>query len=117
MRSIETTTTSLGADYDGITDISLRHLEQFSNKKLVSVRITHGDIDTKCAFIFEDMTSYVASGFAIGYGGEGPHGLWKAIRMWHPNKISADFWETEIPKLLINKNYTWTADHGFEETV
>lgn len=116
MISIETTK-SLGADYDGITEISLQHLERFRDKELVSVRITPGDVNTKCAFIFEDTTSYVASGFTIGYGGEGPHGLWKAIRIWHPNKISADFWKTEIPNLDNSKNYTWTPEHGFEETV
>jgi hypothetical protein len=75
----------LGVDEDGITEISLESLKKLGKRKLLKIEISKIDLVQKCCrFIFEDGY-YDASGFNIGYAGEGPRGLWKAICMFEPS--------------------------------
>ena len=101
----------LGKDYDGITQISLESLENIEDK-LLRIEILKTDFTQKCCrFIFENGY-YEASGFNIGYCGEGPQGLWKAIRIFYPNLYST-FEESKINGLKHFMNYTWTPEEGF----
>lgn len=105
----------IGKDTQGVTQISLKALEklQFDGEMLEEVKIFSGStIDTTCTFEFESGKSYEASGFSIGYGGEGPHGLWTAIRMFHPRGIPTSFWATPISK-LDEGQWRWTLQNGF----
>lgn len=103
--------TEIGSDADGVTEISLDALKQYvKSKKLKSIAISKNG---KSAFVFKDDTFYIASGFSFGYGGEGPHGLHKAIRLWFPKAIDEDFWNTEIPHLDQSSNWTWAPKGGF----
>ena len=104
----------IGKDKDGITQISLEALEKIKKQgyELNMVRIYHdGEVGTLSVFFFGDGLEYVykASGFSIGYGGEGPHGIWKVFRMWYPDKFNKDFWNTEIPLLKSDKDWCWTS--------
>jgi len=104
----------LGKDSDGITQVSVEALMKLyvDGEKLKEIRIYGtSPIGTICYFEFEGDKVYKASGFSIGYGGEGPHGLWKMIRTFYPDKISADFWETLI--LRLEGDWQWTPDKGF----
>lgn len=105
----------IGEDTDGVTQISLRALMELHvrGEVLREVRITSNDTtDTICEFEFESRKIYRASGFSIGYGGEGPHGLWTAIRTFHTDKISGDFWATPIAKMPAGE-WTWIPGKGF----
>lgn len=105
----------IGKDTDGITQISLKALEklQLAGEILEEVKIfSCSTIDTICTFIFMSDKSYEASGFSIGYGGQGPHGLHTAIRMFHPGEISGNFFETPISKLPEGQ-WKWTPANGF----
>jgi hypothetical protein len=109
----------LGRDTDGITQISLDALKLLKEEgyKLEVVRI-YGTttMDISSVFFFGKNLEYfyVASGFSIGYGGEGPHGLWKAIRLWHPDKLGEDFWKTGISQLSTENDWTWSPEKGWE---
>jgi hypothetical protein len=105
----------LGKDTDGITQISLNKLEDLcrAGYHLKEIRI-YCENGT-CEFEFQGGDHYEASGFGIGYGGEGPHGLWKAMLLFCPNKIPIDFWTTQIPHLNRNKDWRWSLEKGFEE--
>jgi hypothetical protein len=110
----------IGKDRDGITQISLEALKALrdSGEELEMVRIytDHHEVGVMAAFFFSPGFGriYEASGFGIGYGGEGPHGLWKAIRMWYPDKMAEDFWKTEISHLDPKESWAWTPDKGWE---
>src|SRR4030042_3989673 len=74
-------------DAYGVTDVSLNGLEQFLKQRKphcdimrIEFFITPENGYTS-RFIASDASCYEATGFAWGYGGEGPHGLVKAIRM------------------------------------
>jgi len=101
----------IGCDEDGITEISLENLEQIalSGKILEKIEISK----SLCSFIFKDYSIYNASGFNIGYSGEGPRGLYKIIKLFYPDKIENNFNETVIPKLNKNKNWNWSPEKGF----
>jgi len=106
---------TIGSDKDGITQISVNALISLHVKGeiLKEIRIySTGPADTVCEFEFEGNKIYEASGFSIGYGGEGPHGLWTAIRTFCPNKISGDFWKTQISGLS-QGHWRWTPNGGF----
>lgn len=106
----------LGQDRDGITEVSLEKLTALSKDyHLKEIMIFNSDGFTECEFCFQGGDSYLASGFGIGYGGEGPHGLWKAMLAFLPGEISHDFWTTAIPSLDRNKNWRWTLKDGFKE--
>jgi hypothetical protein len=106
----------LGSDNDGVTDISLEALEAFheKGKELVAVGI-HSDSTSEvvCTFYFKNDEIYNASGFSIGYSGTGPHGLYKAIKMWDP-KIGP-FEDTKISSMDTNKSWMWFPIGGFRE--
>lgn len=101
----------IGYDEDGVTEISLENLGQIamSGKILDKIEIA----DSVSSFIFKDHSVYHASGFSVGYGGEGPHGLHKAIKMFHPDKIEDDFRETTISQLDPKKSWDWFPMKGF----
>jgi len=106
---------TIGIDRDGITQISLDALLKIhaDGEKLKEVRIySTSPIETVCEFEFEGNKVYEASGFSIGYGGEGPHGLWIAIRTFCPNEMSPNFWKTQISQLE-QGYWRWTPDKGF----
>ena len=111
---------NIGKDRDGITQVSLDALtsikEQGYKLEMVRVYNRHREAGTLSAFFFGEDLRYVyeASGFAVGYGGEGPHGLWKAIRLWYPDKLDEDFWNTKIHILKSNKDWAWTPEKGWE---
>lgn len=107
---------SLGFDEDGVTSVSVLALESLaqSGKILEKVEIAgDGPSGVIASFIFKCHGIYNASGFSVGYGGEGPHGLQKAIRLFHPDKLSEDFWNTPIAELDPNKKWAWKPLHGF----
>ncbi len=107
--------TVLGRDNDGVTSISLEALSDIAviGKQLEMVEVKFSStIDTLCTFIFEDKSIYVASGFAVGYGGEGPRGLHKAIRLFCPNEMDGDFSKSGIASLTPGIWY-WKPDFGF----
>lgn len=107
---------SLGLDEDGITDISLSAIEELANKGMILEKVEIASNNTNgviTSFIFKDHGVYTASGFSVGYGGEGPHGLHKAIRLFHPEKLSEYFWETPISELDPNIAWAWKPFHGF----
>lgn len=102
----------IGKDEDGITNISLNVLKDLFYKKLKKVYIHSENLKTICKFEFENNEIYEASGFAIGYGGEGPHGLHKAIRFWDKS-LHEDFWQTSIHKLDTNHDWEYIPNKGF----
>ena len=107
---------SLGFDEDGVTQISYDALAAIAETGTVleKVEIAGNDVsDIICSFIFKDHGIYNASGFSIGYGGEGPHGLHAALRLFHPDVIPEDFWETPISELMPDKKWAWKPKHGF----
>jgi hypothetical protein len=106
----------LGSDSDGVTDISLKALAALKEdgKKLEAVGVFgNATDDISCMFYFSNDECYKASGFSIGYGGEGPHGLYKAIKMWYPS--IGDFHDTPISSMSTKKNWLWTPSGGFRE--
>lgn len=105
----------IGEDFDGVTSISLEALKKVfeDGKILEKIEIGPNGSSTMCSFIFKDHGIYNASGFSIGYGGTGPHGLHRAIRMFCPENIEQDFWETPISKLSSNKSWNWSPRRGF----
>lgn len=101
-------------DHDGVTDISLNALRELHEKgeELLFVAITPGQIGHICDFTFKGDNHYVASGFSIGYGGTGPHGLHKAIRLWD-DKMDIDFWSTQIQVLDPKRTWVYQVGKGF----
>lgn len=107
----------LGKDTDGITEVSLQKLRDIHSRdhQLAEVRIRSDDrYGIMCEFVFVGGDTYEASGFSIGYGGEGPHGLWKAIQMFHPILIEADFWKTGISTLDPQRSWRWSVYERFQ---
>lgn len=103
---------SFGKDLDCVTQISLDSLKEIK-EKLLKIEIFRTDITQKCCrFIFESGY-YDASGFNIGYWGEGPRGLWKAISMFYPN-LYPSFEDSKINLLKHHINYEWTPEDGFK---
>ena len=107
---------SLGSDDSGVTELSLNNLIRIKNCGYVLTRITLSIERVQFHFTKNpDLEAhYSASGISFGYGGEGAHGLWKAIRLWHPDKIGENFWDTEIPNLQRLKKYVWDLENGFQ---
>jgi len=108
---------TIGIDKDGITQVSFEALLklQVDGETLKEVRIySTSPAETICEFEFEGNKIYETSGFSIGYGGEGPHGLWRAIRTFYPDKMSDDFWKTPISQLKYG-HWRWNPESGFEE--
>lgn len=99
-------------DSEGITSISLENIKELDNKRLVKILIKP-EVPPASIFYFDDGTIYKATGFAIGYGGEGPHGLHKAIKYFYPNLLDDDFWATDIPRLDGNQSAEWSLEKGF----
>lgn len=98
-----------GSDHDGVTQISLEALESYRSKTLESVLLNP---EGETVFIFKDHTAYSATGFSYGYGGEGPHGLHKAILMFS-DKIDYNFDNTSIPILPRDRYWIWEPHRGF----
>lgn len=98
-----------GSDKDGVTQVSLEALESYKDKVLETVFLNS---DGETIFVFKDHTAYSATGFSYGYGGEGPHGLHKAIRMFS-DRIDEDFYNTSIPVLIREKDWVWGPQRGF----
>ena len=107
-------------DTDGVTDISLKNLEQLSHeKKLFGIYIKGNSFsDVETTFTFTDGSTYTASGFSVGYSGTGPRGLYSAMRFFVPNicdwqklgifKLSAEedwLWNPEFSEKFIKVNY------------
>ena len=109
-------TIKIGSDHEGVTEVSLealRHLQAYDHQ-LEEVRIIrHQNGSFECQFIFKGNLMYSASGFQIGYGGEGPRGLWKAIQMFRPKDIEGDFSKTQISQLARIRSWRWTPWKGF----
>lgn len=106
----------IGYDSDGITRISLDNLKEIKDNSevLEEVHIAGtGPSDIICSFVFKRHGIYNASGFSVGYSGEGPHGLYEAIKMFHPDKIQDVFHETAINELDPNMSWDWTPQKGF----
>lgn len=101
----------LGEDHRGITEESLENLENIKRHGYILKSIVLEKERT--AFYFGSSFYYIASGFSFGYGGEGPHGLWEAICLWYSDKISDDFWKSEILSLDIKNRWKWTPENGF----
>lgn len=95
----------------GTSQISYEKLEKLSDKTLKLIYIKKGFPPTT-TFVFNDETAYVASGFEVGYSGEGPHAFHKAIRLFS-DKIAPNFENTVISKLSQDKNWLWTEEKGF----
>lgn len=107
---------SLGRDTDGITQISLeaiRSLKELYPALEKVLIISSSTVMTETHFVFEGGDEYIASGFSIGYGGEGPNGLWKAIKLFYP--LLGEFWNTPISRLDSKKNWKWTLEDGFQQ--
>lgn len=104
----------IGRDTDGITQHSLSALEMYTNHILKKILIEKVSFGYKTYFIFEGDDAYEASGFSIGYGGEGPNGLHKAIQMFCPEKIDSNFWNTQI-SFLKGEKYEWNPENGFRD--
>jgi hypothetical protein len=107
---------SLGFDEDGITEVSLSAIKEIADKGMILEKVEiagNGPSGVITSFIFKDHGIYNASGFSVGYGGEGPHGLHTAIRLFHPDKLSEDFWETAIAELNPDSLWAWKPSHGF----
>ncbi len=106
----------LGMDEDGVTRVSLEALREiaYEGKILEKIEIAgNGPMEIICSFIFKDHGVYNASGFSIGYGGEGPNGLYQAIKLFHPDKIEDEFSKTAISKLDPDKGWNWYPMKGF----
>lgn len=101
-----------GKDVSGVTQVSLNGLEKFKERELEYIYISQRSDPPSSTFVFKDHTAYRATGFGVGYGGEGPHGLHKAILMFS-DKIDPDFWNTAIPTLSQNDSLYWYPDKGF----
>lgn len=103
----------IGSDRNGVTKISLDGLAMHNHRKLEMITIeSTSPAECSMDFIFEGDDFYRTSGFSIGYGGEGPHGLYKAIKMFYPD-YDKDFWDTQIPHLDSTKNWAWTIEKDF----
>ena len=109
----------IGKDIDGITSYSLESLLAIKQENKILARV---EIETAedgwsfiSRFVFSDNSCYEASGFSIGYGGEGPHGLHKAIRFFWPDFMPEDFYATEISQLRPKRYHKiiWTHVTGF----
>lgn len=103
----------IGGDKNGITQVSLQGLEMHDHRKLEMITIESSS-PSECLmnFIFEGDDFYQATGFSIGYGGEGPNGLYKAIKIFYPD-YDKNFWDTKIPHLDPTKNWAWTIEKDF----
>lgn len=101
----------LGSDTDGVTVISLKSLNRLTSKSLEKVEIESGD-ETITTFFFSDNSCYKASGFSIGYSGEGPKGLYDILNNFGASYKT--FKESKIDTLDSEKNYIWTRKNGFE---
>ena len=101
-------------DYEdkyGVTEISLNGVKKFKEQRLVEVFIEPG-LPQNSTFYFSNRDTYKATGFAVGYGGSGPHGLYNAIRFFYPDLLNQDFWETDIPRLNPERIIGWTPEKG-----
>lgn len=97
-------------DTNGVTGESYRNLAKLVEfKDLEKIFISgHGTSNIQVTFAFTDTTCYSASGFSIGYGGEGPRGLYRAMELFINNLPS---WEDiGIFKLDPEKNWTWSGE-------
>ena len=103
----------IGSDTDGITEISLKSLNRLTDKMLTKIDIEKGEFNHLFRFNFEDGTYYEASGFGIGYRGEGARGLYSIINSFETKWRT--FEDSKIENLDFEKSYIWTFDRGFEE--
>jgi hypothetical protein len=108
----------IGKDTDGIIDVSLENLKKIKAEglELKEIRIyspMKTTMGVVCEFEFEDNKVYEATGFSIGYGGRGPHGLHEAVRMFCPSCLSEDFWSTHIHQMDPKMNWHWVRGKGF----
>lgn len=101
------------ADKEGVTEISLENIKKYADAgKVLEYVILEDEMPPKTIFVFKDHTAFQASGFAFGYGGEGPRGLHKAIRMFSED-IDEDFHKTAIPMLPKDRSWIWQPKRGF----
>lgn len=99
-------------DRDGSTDISLKGIQALKDYILTEILI-EPEFPPNSTFYFSNGNTYTATGFAVGYGGTGPHGLYSAIRIFYPELLKQDFEETDIPRLDPNRIIGWTPEKGF----
>lgn len=102
----------IGHDDDCITRISIDALDTLTYKTLLEIWITSNPkaVGQFFCFIFDDDTEYIASGFSTGYSGEGPRGLYKAIKMFWPDYKDKDFQSSGIALLAINESHVIVHD-------
>lgn len=107
----------IGSDYEGVSEISYNALKEIASEKDVRISKIEFSADPMMVttIYFDDDTHYEATGFSIGYGGTGPHFLHKAIRLFNPEDISEDFWESRINSVehANRHKYIWIPDSGF----
>jgi len=103
----------IGSDTDGITATSLKSLNRITDKALKNLDIEKTDFNHLVRFNFEDGTYYEASGFGIGYRGEGARGLYSIINAFETKWKT--FEDSKIEDLDYEKSYTWSFDSGFLE--
>jgi hypothetical protein len=69
----------------GVTQVSLRNLDKYAREHGAVRAIEHinyFESDEHTIFHFNDGTKYTATGFSVGYAGEGPRGLVTAIMIY-----------------------------------
>lgn len=107
----------IGRDDDGVSEISYNALKKIASEK--EVRISKIEFSTDPIMVtvihFDDDTRYEATGFSIGYGGTGPRFLHKAIRLFNPEDIAEDFWQSRINSIehANRHKYIWMPGDGF----
>jgi len=105
--------TIVNYDTDGVTGISYRNLENLasSGKELEAVVIkSKSPCEVVTLFHFTDGTAYEASGFSIGYSGEGPRGLYRSMQLFVSDL--PEWGEFGIFKLDSQKDWIWTNKFG-----
>lgn len=103
---------TIGYDEDRITQISIDALYSLKEKTLTRILIKSDSqhYGQNFHFIFDDNTEYIASGFSIGYGGEGPKGFWKVIKLFWPEWPFTAFEYSPIGSLSIDQSHVFTKD-------
>jgi hypothetical protein len=102
----------IGRDVNGVTDISLEAIRKLHDEgKVLDYIDIKGDdySNVICSFYFTDGSVYEASGFSIGYGGTGPHGLHNAVKLWAD---VGTFEEFGVSRLSASARYCWQQHCG-----
>ncbi len=109
--------TILGSDQSGVTEESINAITQLymQGEKLEEIAIVgSSSMDIICTFTFEGNKVYKASGFSIGYGGEGCRGLWKMIQLFYSKNKNIDFKDSKITNMEYGK-WRWNPNEDFKK--